>query len=122
MPEQADEIRNPCLIIKNNGGKKNLQYGFKNTHKHTKQKMSPPYTPRPLVSAGDCRGFDYTSCFCLVFFCLIELRSRDHFSHVTPIKEYSLRLHSTHLLHPDVSPKPPTKYFAISFTGEATCN
>lgn len=112
-PEQADENRNPCL--KNNGGKKKLQYGFKNTHKHTKRNMPPLRTPRPmiLISAGDCRKFDvayqhYTCCFFLfVVFLVLLSWEVEIFSHVWhQWGTFSFFLRSTHFLGPDLSPTP----------------
>lgn len=44
--------------------------------------------------------------FFFFFFTFVELSSRDHFSCVTPMKDNSFFLHSTHFLGPDLSPTP----------------
>lgn len=104
-PEQADKNHNPCLIKIME--EKKLQYGLKHarTHKHTKQK---DVTALLSMTHDSHRSWELRLAETL-------LERSNIFSRVTPMKDYSVRLHSTHFLGPDRSPTPCLAFYLHDF-------
>lgn len=137
MPEQADEKRNPCLIIKNNGGKKNYNMALKtHTQTHqTKDVTAPHCTTHDSHSSGRLQILwrKYIGTTLPVWIFLWSWEVEILFSCLTPMKDYSFflffPLDSLSGSRPFSDTMPClllaqllTKYFTISFTGETTCN